>query len=89
MLFSATTTRKNHEAESKQGRTYHSSTKQAREDDAFLCNYCRRKVIYFNQITEAHDIKAQDWNEGIKFILVQLLPEKVINVNQINEVYKI
>ena len=26
-----------------------------------------KKVINFNQIKEAHDIEAQDWQEGILF----------------------
>ena len=43
MLFSAPTARKKYKAKSNQGSTYHPNTKQSREDDVFLCNYCHKK----------------------------------------------
>ena len=39
----------------------------AREDDIFQFNFCQKKVIGFNQIKEAHNIKAQCQQEWIMF----------------------
>ena len=41
------------------------------------------------QIWEAHDIKEQDWQGGIMFFSVKLLPIKVIKLNQIKSINNI
>ena len=69
-------TEKYYKAKSNQGSPY-LSAEPARESDVFVCNYCQEKVIKLNQIKEAHDIEAQDWQEGIIFLKCNYYQKKV------------
>ena len=52
-------------------------------------NFEKKDRLLPYQTWEAYDIKEQDWQGGIMFFSVKILPITFIKFNQINEVHNI